>query len=48
MKAREWLKKEREEGESVKERLEKAKKISAGVVFKAGTSRLGKTVFGLS
>ena len=47
MLARERIKKERDTGASIREKLENAKKITAGALVKAGTHRLGKTIFDL-
>ena len=43
--ARERIKEEKDEGESVLKRLQQAKRITAGICYKIGTSRLGKNVF---
>jgi len=44
--AREKMRDDMERGKDLKEKLKNSKKrLSAGIVFKAGTSRLGKTVF---
>ena len=45
--ARENVKKQVQEGKSLQERLESLKKISAGKIFKAGTNRIGQTIFDL-
>ena len=43
--ARERIKGEHQKGKSIMEQLEAAKRITSGIVFGSGTSRLGKTVF---
>ena len=43
--AREKIREDMQKGKDLKETLKQSKKLSAGVVFKAGTIRLGKTVF---
>jgi len=44
-KARENIKKEKDCGKTVREKLEESKRITAGILFKSGSSRLGKTVY---
>ena len=44
-KARERIKSDHLRGKSIKEKLEAAKRVTSGIVFASGTSRLGKTVF---
>ena len=43
--AREKIREDTQKGKDLKETLKQSKKLSAGVIFKAGTIRLGKTVF---
>ena len=43
--AREQMRKDMDSGKSIKEQLKESTRLSAGIVFKAGSSRLGKTVF---
>ena len=45
MKSRERIKKEQMNGKSVREMLEKARKVTLGAVFKCGTNCLGKTFY---
>ena len=44
MKSRERIKEEQSKGKEVRENLEAVKKLTAGKLFKAGTTRLGATV----
>lgn len=43
--ARERIKNEHQKGKTIREKLEAAKRVTSGIVFPSGTSRLGKTVF---
>ena len=43
--AREELRKDMDSGKSIKQQLKESTRLSAGILFKAGSSRLGKTVF---
>ena len=43
-KARERIKKEKEDGKSVTQKLKESAKITAGIVWKCGTNHLGKSV----
>ena len=43
--ARERIKGEHQKGKSIREQLKSAKRVTSGVVFGSGTTRLGKTVF---
>ena len=43
--ARERIKNEHQKGKTIREKLEAAKRVTSGIVFASGTSRLGKTVF---
>ena len=45
-KARERIKKEKEEGKSVTQKLKESAKITVGLVSKCGTNHLGKSVLG--
>ena len=45
MQARERIKQEYNKGKLIKDILKQARKVTSGIVFKAGTTRLGKTVF---
>ena len=39
------IKFDHQKGKSIKEKLEAAKRVTSGIFFASGTSRLGKTVF---
>ena len=43
--AREEIRKDMDSGKSLKEQVKESTRLSAGILFKAGSSRLGKTVF---
>ena len=43
--AREKIKGEHQKGKTIREQLQAAKRVTSGVVFGSGTTRLGKTVF---
>ena len=43
--AREEIRNDMNTGKSIKQQLKESTRLSAGIVFKAGSSRLGKTVF---
>ena len=43
--ARERIKNEHQKGKTIREKLDAAKRVTSGIVFASGTSRLGKTVF---
>ena len=43
--AREEIRKDMDSGKSIKEQLKESTWLSASILFKAGSSRLGKTVF---
>ena len=43
--AREEIRKDMDTGKSIKEKLRESTQLSAGILFKAGSSRIGKTVF---
>ena len=43
--ARESIRSDMNTGKSVKQQLKESTRLSAGIIFKAGSSRLGKTVF---
>ena len=45
MEARSRIRKNRDDGRSLKEKLVESKKITAGTLFKSGSCRIGKTVF---
>ena len=45
MKSRERVKREQDDGRSLKLKLESAKRVTAGILFRSGSARLGKTVF---
>ena len=45
MQARERIKEENYKGKSIRDTLKEGKRVTSGIVFKAGTTRLGKTVF---
>ena len=45
MKSRERVKNERDNGKTVKEKIQAAKRVTAGVLFKASSCRIGKDVF---
>ena len=47
LKARERIKREREDGQSVSEKLKKSAKITAGVMWKCGTNHLGRNLLDL-
>ena len=42
---REEIRKDMDSGKSIKEQLKESSRLSAGILFKARSSRLGKTVF---
>lgn len=43
--ARKKIEEEQKKGKNIRNSLKEAKRIASGVVFKSGTTRLGKTVF---
>jgi len=43
--AREEIRNDMDSGKSIKEQLKESTRLSAGILFKAGSSRIGKTVF---
>ena len=43
--AREEIRKDMDSGKSIKQQLKESTQLSAGILLKAGSSRLGKTVF---
>jgi len=43
--AREEIRNDMDSGKSIKDQLKESTRLSAGILFKAGSSRLGKTVF---
>ena len=47
LKARERIKREKEDGQSVSEKLKKSAKITAGTMWKCGTNHLGKNILDL-